>query len=121
MNELETRLARLLEDAFLYADSGAYREAAETYAVAADLAEETGSPGVARAARVSVRRMIVLEWARTRWPKETIMPGDVHIDRGRSQPNEITRFMIRRPHRIGRSTFTFVTVSRTGRVRIGHI
>lgn len=118
-------LGRMLVRAQDLAVRGDHRESADAYAVAADQAEELDEGGIARQARTSARRNLVTAWARERWPFEGILLDDVHIHGDRR--SEITRFAIRRPHRgltifrglaLDRPGFTYVSVSRRGRVTI---
>lgn len=91
-----------------------FAEAAEKFAVAADLAEETGHPTLAQSARNMARRALVVAWARTKWPRSDLRDGDVHIDRSESSKGgEIRYFGIYHPS-TGR--WTFVSVGRRGRV-----
>ena len=121
-------MSRRLEDLLAYAEARAFDadhdEAAATFAVAADLAEEEDRPDVARYARTNARRSLVTAWARRRWPDEDIGRGMATVLArtstndpswlGRSDA-ERTRFVVFRP-RAGR--FTFVSVSRRGRVSV---
>lgn len=102
-----------------------FADAAERFAVAADLAEEEDRPDVARYARTNARRSLVTAWARRRWPDEDFGRGMATVLARTSttddsswfgSPNaERTRFVVFRP-RAGR--FTFVSVSRRGRITI---
>ena len=118
-------LVILLADAEELAFDADHDEAAATFAVAADLAEEEGQPDVARYARTNARRSLVTAWARRRWPDEDFGRGMATVLARTSttddsswfgSPNaERTRFVVFRP-RAGR--FTFVSVSRRGRITI---
>lgn len=69
---------------------------------------------MARFARTSARRQIVVAWAQKRFAHEYIQAGDIHIDRSVSQRDEVTRFLIR----VNASHMVRVSVSPRGRVSI---
>ena len=119
MSHRDTAIYQLVLEAGRLADANLHREAAATSAVAADLAEEQGDARLARALRTDVRRHIVIEWARRRWPTENISADDVTAEWAHATEEQ-------RRFRIHRSTLnvgdqpghTEVLVSRRGRVTI---
>lgn len=97
---------------------GRYAEAAETFAVAADVIAEREAQGLATAeaafdARANARLNLVAAWARQRWPTEGVLIEHV-IPESPPLGMEVRHFLIQRSHR----EWTEVAVSRRGRVRV---
>ena len=88
-----------------------YEEAADTYFVAADLAEELGEPERARFARMHARACLVVVWAKKRWPTSSITKNHIRPCPTRSPRDEIVRFLIRFDRPI------HVRIDRRGRIR----
>ena len=112
-------LHHLLEQALELSLAAAYRESADAYAVAADLAEEIGEPEMARAVRTSARGNLVLAWARKRWPTEDVRREDVELFVAAPYDQEGTVFLVRRylQSRPLYSHEMIVSVGPKGRVR----
>lgn len=66
------RLSAIAGEAAQLADAGRDLESAAAYSVAADLLEETGWAMHARLARIAARKMLVVHWAKTRFPDDRI-------------------------------------------------
>lgn len=111
---------RSFDEAKRLSEAGLHAEAAATWAVVADVAEELGDAYLARASRTGMRRHLLIDWARRRWPEEGIRSEDVSVMAFAPLTKEQFRFSIyrwnRRPD--GRGAFTRVSVSRRGRVTI---
>ena len=108
MNANATRLNQLVRSAEgAFADSS-YEEAISHYLVAADLAEEIGSPTRARSLRREARRLRAHVWALEHVPDFSWVGAGTDGSRTR----EIRTFHIRAPTRV-----VTVTVDNRGRVR----